>query len=92
MYLMYGESHFGMIAELCSYLSRWHVNATPELIIVGMLNTNRTRDLTPTQRMVDYYGKPVASSTSWLKPGGGSDRFRQFIREELIPCIDLNQG
>jgi predicted alpha/beta superfamily hydrolase len=90
LYLMDGESHFSMIAELCRYLSRWDVNVMPEMIVVGIPNTNRTRDLTPTHSIIDYYGKPDTSSTSWLKPSGGNDKFLQFIGEELMPYVDLH--
>jgi len=90
LYLMDGESHFSMIAELCRYLSRWDVNVIPEMIIVGIPNTNRTRDLTPTHSIIDYYGKPDTSSTSWLKPSGGNAKFLQFIKEELVPYVDLH--
>jgi predicted alpha/beta superfamily hydrolase len=87
LYLLDGDSHFGFIAELCRYLSRWDVNVIPEMIIVGISNTNRTRDLTPTHSIIDYYGKPDTSATSWLKPSGGNAPFLQFIREELIPYM-----
>ncbi len=90
LYLMDGESHFSMIAELCRYLSRWDVNVMPEMIIVGIPNTNRTRDLTPTHSIIDYYGKPDTSATSWLKPSGGNDKFLQFISEELIPYVETH--
>lgn len=90
LYLMDGESHFSMIAELCRYLSRWDVNVIPEMIVVGIPNTNRTRDLTPTHSIIDYYGKPDTSFTSWLKPSGGNNKFLQFIGDELMPYVDLH--
>jgi hypothetical protein len=88
LYLMDGESHFSLLAEYCRYLGRWDVNVIPEMIVVGIPNTNRTRDLTPTHSIVDYYGKPDTSSTSWLKPSGGNDNFLRFINDELMPYVN----
>ncbi len=48
----------------------------PEMIIVGIQNTNRTRDLTPTQ-------------TERAGSGGGP-KFLQFIETEVIPLIEKN--
>lgn len=90
LYILDGDNHFSMIAEYCRYLSRRDVNVMPEMIIVGIPNTNRTRDLTPTHSIVDYYGKPDTSSNSWLKPSGGGDNFLQFISGELIPYVDAH--
>ncbi len=45
----------------------------PEMIVVGVPNTDRMRDLTPT---------PVAGKF------GGGDNFLDFIELELIPYIE----
>jgi len=75
LYLLDAEDYFfstaGMIKQMTG---RW-----PAMIIVGIVNTNRSRDLTPTIGSTD--GAPVANS------GGGSN-FMQFIEKELIPHID----
>lgn len=47
----------------------------PELIIVGLHNSNRNRDLTP-------------SIVEGVADSGGADNFRQFIAKELMPYID----
>lgn len=47
----------------------------PPLIVVGVLNTDRNRDLTPT---------PVSD----VKNSGGAARFLAFLKTELIPYID----
>jgi predicted alpha/beta superfamily hydrolase len=49
----------------------------PKLVIVGILNTNRLRDLSPRP----YKG---------IKNTGEGDNFLKFITEELIPFIDKN--
>jgi len=90
LYLMDGESHFDMLAQYVDYLSRWDVNVIPEMIVVGIVNTKRTRDLTPTASIINYFGKPDTSTISWMKPSGGNEKFLQFIQTELVPYIDHN--
>lgn len=90
LYLMDGESHFAMLAQYTDYLSRWDVNVIPEMIVVGITNTKRTRDLTPTESIINYFGRPDTSINSWMKPSGGNEQFLQFIREELMPYIEAN--
>jgi uncharacterized protein len=48
----------------------------PEMILVGIQNTNRTRDLTPTKNE--------------RGDGGGGDKFLQFIETEVIPLVEKN--
>jgi predicted alpha/beta superfamily hydrolase len=60
------------------------------MIVVGIVNTKRTRDLTPTESIIDYFGHPDTTKNSWMKPSGGNDRFLQFLREELMPYIEAN--
>jgi predicted alpha/beta superfamily hydrolase len=88
LYLMDGESHFEMLSQYTDYLSRWDVNVIPQMIIVGIVNTKRTRDLTPTESTINYFGLPDTSKVSWMKPSGGNERFLQFIRKELMPYVD----
>jgi predicted alpha/beta superfamily hydrolase len=88
LYVMDGESHFDMFSQYTDYLSRWDVNVIPQMIIVGIVNTKRTRDLTPTESIINYFGQPDTSRVSWMKPSGGNDRFLQFIREELKPYVE----
>ena len=75
LYLLDAEDHFfstvGMIKQMAG---RW-----PAMIVVGITNTNRSRDLTPTISSTD--GAPVANS-------GGGSQFMQFIEKELMPYID----
>lgn len=46
----------------------------PEMILVGIQNTNRTRDLTPTKNA--------------RGEGGGADKFLQFIETEVMPLVE----
>ncbi|SEW42885.1 hypothetical protein SAMN05428988_5423 [Chitinophaga sp. YR573] len=88
LYLLDGESHFDLVSQQCIYLSRWDVNVMPEMIVVGIVNTNRVRDLTPTHSVIDYYGKADTTATSRLKPSGDNEKFFQFIQNELMPYIN----
>ena len=56
----------------------------PALIVVGIANTDRTRDLTPSHADVkNPQGEPDVYPTS-----GGADKFLDFIQTELIPEIE----
>ena len=78
LYLLDGEPEFLHTAGVVEFLAG--TDQIPELIVVGVTNTNRSRDLTP----------PSADEeeTAFWDEVGGADRFRQFFREELIPFID----
>jgi len=54
----------------------------PEMVVVGITNTDRLRDLTPTR------AKEVFGDTARAKESGGGENFTKFIGEELIPYID----
>jgi hypothetical protein len=56
----------------------------PEMIIVGIPNTDRTRDLTPTHIVSDL---PMMDS-GFSKNTGGGENFAAFMEKELIPYID----
>jgi len=56
----------------------------PQLIVVGIGNTDRRRDLTPSQADV----KNADGSVSKYPTSGGGDRFLDFIQTELMPEIE----
>ena len=56
----------------------------PAMIVVGINNTDRTRDMTPTKPKTGFGGTP------WTGPAGGADKFLIFIADELLPTIDHN--
>lgn len=87
LYLMDGDNHFELLAQYVDYLSRPDVLAMPKIIVVGISNTERTRDLTPTNSILDYDGKPNSNS---YKLSGGNEIFLRFIETELMPVIDKN--
>lgn len=51
----------------------------PRMIVVGIENTDRDRDFTPTTRSGKEYEFPTA---------GGADRFLKFLDQELLPLLD----
>src|SRR6187402_2331507 len=54
LYLLDGEAHFYSVAGMIQQLSEVNGNTfCPEMIVVAITNTNRTRDLTPTHVEAD---------------------------------------
>lgn len=78
LYMTDGDAHMAHTASTIEFLSR--NGRVPELIVVGITNTDRTRDLTPNKATrVDAQNFPTA---------GGADNFLKFIETELIPTIE----
>jgi predicted alpha/beta superfamily hydrolase len=86
LYLLDGDAHFHSITGLLQILGTG-VNGTflvPEMIVVAIPNTDRTRDMTPTHVEKDLAGRPAP----FLKTSGGMGNFFQFLKTELIPRIE----
>jgi uncharacterized protein len=60
------------------------VGRMPELIVVAVGNTDRTRDLTPTRNT----SEDVAGEAPRFPTSGGAAKFISFFETELIPEID----
>ena len=73
LYILDGNSHFKYTSELVDFLSSYDVNRIPELIVVGIVNIDRGKDM----------GLANPPSTT-----EGARQFLEYIREELIPYID----
>lgn len=73
LFILDGESRFGHTATAVETLAS--AGEIPEMIVVGVDSTQRTRDFTP---------------TNWeaIVGGGGADRFRRFLATELIPAVE----
>ncbi|MDW3651296.1 MAG: alpha/beta hydrolase-fold protein [Bacteroidia bacterium] len=88
VYLLDGDGHFFSVAGMLRQLSTTNGNTVlPKMIVVGIPNTNRTRDLTPT--------KPEPGDDPFMNPAmlahaGGGGKFLSFLEQELIPYIDEN--
>jgi predicted alpha/beta superfamily hydrolase len=82
LYMTDGAAQLPHTAATAEFLAR--NGRIPELIIVGINNTDRTRDLTPTNVVNQTFeGQPFNFPTS-----GGADRFLTFIETEVIPEIE----
>ena len=55
----------------------------PEMIIVGVANTDRTRDLYATRADFKQNGRTIPFPTS-----GNADQFLEFFEKELIPWVE----
>jgi predicted alpha/beta superfamily hydrolase len=88
MYLLDGRMHFQSATGVVQFMSEGSNGnrQVPEMIVVAIANTNRTRDLTPTNTKRGYDG----TEEDGLADSGGADRFLQFIREELFPKIEAD--
>ena len=83
IYLLDGDAHFKSVVGLIDRLSGGSAIA-PKAIVVAILNTNRPRDLTPTQV------KSRNEKDRRAQASGGGERFTQFLSDELIPHIEKN--
>jgi predicted alpha/beta superfamily hydrolase len=81
LYMTDGDAHIFHTSGTVSFLAR--NNRMPEMIVVGITNTDRGRDLTPTHVAQAPDNPNVRFPTS-----GGSDKFLKFIETELIPHIE----
>jgi predicted alpha/beta superfamily hydrolase len=84
IYLLDGDLHFSSVVGMIQQLSSVNGNTIcPEMIVVGIPNTDRTRDLTPTH--IDSY---LELDSTFCKNSGGGRKFISFIEKELMPHID----
>lgn len=86
VYLLDGSSHFYSVAGMIHQLSRNMV--CPKMIVVGILNTDRTRDLTPTHIDAEPPHYVSSADSAFYKTSGGGENFIAFIEKELIPHIE----
>ncbi|TFV95799.1 alpha/beta hydrolase [Algoriphagus kandeliae] len=85
VYLLDANSQFYSVVGLINHLSYSNGNTVcPEMIVVGIPNTNRTRDLTP------YKPDPIDPfiPPQMVEESGGGENFIAFIEKELIPYIE----
>jgi uncharacterized protein len=81
LYLTDGDRNIGHTAATVQFLAE--NGRMPEMIIVGIANTDRTRDLTPSRASLDEGGREIPFPTS-----GGADKFLDFIQTELMPMVE----
>jgi len=71
LYILDGEDHFNSAVAIVQQMA----GVIPDMIVVGVTNTVRQRDLTPT---------PVTGDNV----SGGGGNFIKFISDELFPYVD----
>lgn len=81
LYMTDGDAHMGHTASTIEFLTR--NGRIPELIVVGVTNTDRTRDLTPAKST-----QKNAAGELQFPTAGGADNFLKFFETELIPEIE----
>lgn len=85
LYLLDGDSFFHSVVGITRFFSSSKVPSLPPCIVVAILNTDRTRDLTPTSSAARRDGTVHPGD----KPeGGGAESFYHFLTEELRPEIE----
>lgn len=80
--LLDGDTHFHSASGIIRYMGG--NEQIPEMIVVAVSNTNRTRDLTPTNSKTGIGGNDVEAFAS----SGGGDNFLRFLETELLPQIN----
>src|SRR5215204_2658271 len=83
LYMTDGNAHIGHTSSTVEFLAR--NGRMAELIVVGITNTDRTRDLSPTHVKTTVAG---GDSALQFPSSGGADKFLKFIETELIPEIE----
>ena len=73
LYILDGESHFNSAVGIVQQMA----GVIPDMVIVGITNTVRQRDLTPT-------------SVAGDNVSGGGEKFIKFISDELFPYVDAH--
>jgi predicted alpha/beta superfamily hydrolase len=81
LYMTDGDGHMGHTASTVEFLTQ--NGRIPDLIVVGVTNTDRTRDLTPAKSTDKDAAGNLRFPTS-----GGADNFLKFFETELIPEIE----
>ena len=84
LYLTDGDAHLTHTRGTVDFLAR--NGLMPQVIIVGIPNTDRNRDLTPSRVPV----RTLGSRTFQLPTSGGADKFLNFIETELAPYVEAS--
>ena len=85
IYLLDGDAFFHSVVGISRTFTTVKGRHLPPSIIVGVLNVDRTRDLTPTASAAGRDGKIAPDA---VPQGGGSEPFSHFLTEELRNVID----
>jgi len=83
VFLLDGDQFFYATVGTLQFLSEAN-RVCPEMILVGITNTDRMRDLTP------WHDTTVPKDSDLVRSSGGGERFTAFLEKELIPYIEAN--
>ena len=81
LYMSDGDAHIAHTSSTVDFLTR--NGRMSDMIVVGVTNTDRTRDLTPVKSTNKNPAGELQFPTS-----GGADNFLKFFETELIPEIE----
>lgn len=84
LYMTDGDAQLAHTVATVDFLARQ--GRMPEVIVVGVSNTDRTRDLTPTHLAETNFGE--GTEVFRFPTSGGADKFLSFFETELIPAIE----
>ncbi len=89
VYMLDADYSFALAKNICDHIAER--NQLPELLLVAIAydgppnyRLHRTRDYTPTKSLAGGYGP------EYQQHSGGGEKFRSFLREELLPFIASN--
>lgn len=89
VYLLDADYSFALAKNICEHIAARR--QLPELLLVAIAydgppnyRLHRTRDYTPTRTLAGGYGP------EYQQHSGGGEKFRDFLREELLPFIARN--
>lgn len=77
LYLLDAEASLSYVSGVVAFLAE--IDRIPDLIIVGIPNTDRARDLTPV---------PGEAERKRFPTSGGADRFRRFLGDQVVPLVE----
>jgi predicted alpha/beta superfamily hydrolase len=84
LYLRDGDKFFQSFSGTVQHLTSDLTPHAPEMIVVGIVETDRVRDSSSTHSLQGFTGK----SDEDFRTSGGGENFRRFLEQELVPYID----
>jgi uncharacterized protein len=87
LYVLDGPTHFHHVSGATQALADLY--RIPAMIVVGIANTDRSRDLSPPPQRETYQIGHMSISIAGMFPtAGGADEFLRFITDELAPFLE----
>ncbi len=91
LYILDAEDYFDPVTDMIELFSKGNKKGSlPLMAVIGIPNTNRDRDLTPTRDLHASLSASVPLNDNDFKNTGGAGNFTLFIQNELIPYINTN--